>query len=453
MALNNQNINGDLSVQKDLNIGGSTTQQGDGLIKGNLEVKGWLIANKVRGDFVNKGLFQSEDELKAALPNPYNGWWALVCHTTNQNPMVYNAYSGQWKWTGQFYTGINFDSNYYNEKIAEIEENIDKIEDDIENILNDLQSPDEIIGYTYLGLATPDMMPETGVLAHNVFYIAIEDGEYLYFGIKEHITEVSIIYAYAGRWKIAGLGIPFGLKEHMTTVEGNIEELQREVFKVTVTLDSSQNTVVEWLGHSITNTLTWSVKYKGEPLIPSSVSLTKQKDGGNVETIVPEYTPNTSSESISAPITDLGVTSFTVNITANGINRKAQKAITTILPIYIGFGKHIADNGSINPDGTTQQGGLNLEELILQGLLERHLRTNLDNVKELTNNNDSYRLIIALPDGLTLVSIKSNGFDIDMADSVSDKRILSGNDYYYSLYRSSAPIIVGTIEELVIAIR
>ena len=65
MALNNQNINGDLSVQKDLNIGGSTTQQGDGLVKGNLEVKGWLIANKVRGDFVNKGLFQSEDELKA----------------------------------------------------------------------------------------------------------------------------------------------------------------------------------------------------------------------------------------------------------------------------------------------------------------------------------------------------------------------------------------------------
>ena len=60
--------------------------------------------------------------------------------------MVYNAYSGQWKWTGQFFTGINFDSNYYNEKIAEIEENIDKIEDDIENILNDLQSPDEIIG-------------------------------------------------------------------------------------------------------------------------------------------------------------------------------------------------------------------------------------------------------------------------------------------------------------------
>ena len=39
----NQHIQGDLSVSRNVNIGGNTTQQGSQHIKGNVKIEGWLL--------------------------------------------------------------------------------------------------------------------------------------------------------------------------------------------------------------------------------------------------------------------------------------------------------------------------------------------------------------------------------------------------------------------------
>lgn len=69
-------IDGDVSVGRDVNIGGKTTIRGSAKVGHNLTVDGWLEAKNIKGP--NKGLFKTAAQLREAYPNPHKGWWALV---------------------------------------------------------------------------------------------------------------------------------------------------------------------------------------------------------------------------------------------------------------------------------------------------------------------------------------------------------------------------------------
>lgn len=79
MSVNNNDIQGSASVSRNANIGGDATVRGSTFIDHNLFVKGWVDAPNIKGPL--KGLYASEETLKAAYPRPEPGWFALVGDT------------------------------------------------------------------------------------------------------------------------------------------------------------------------------------------------------------------------------------------------------------------------------------------------------------------------------------------------------------------------------------
>lgn len=104
MSTKNTQMDGDLSVGRNVAIGGDTTTQGSSLVKKNLTVEGWLEAKNLKT--VNKGMFSNEGELKAEYPNPENGWWALV---GDFPPYVYIVKEGEWVNTNKTADNIEID--------------------------------------------------------------------------------------------------------------------------------------------------------------------------------------------------------------------------------------------------------------------------------------------------------------------------------------------------------
>ena len=85
-------ITGDVSIGRNLNIGGDIKVEGSATIDRELTVKGWLNAPNIRG--AGKGLFATEDELNEAYPNPQEGWYALVGNTLPAT--IYRVVNGKW---------------------------------------------------------------------------------------------------------------------------------------------------------------------------------------------------------------------------------------------------------------------------------------------------------------------------------------------------------------------
>ena len=73
-------IDGDVAVGRDVNIGGKATIRGSAKVGHNLKVDGWLEAPNIKG--ANKGIFLTVQELREAYPNPDDGWMAGVGAST-----------------------------------------------------------------------------------------------------------------------------------------------------------------------------------------------------------------------------------------------------------------------------------------------------------------------------------------------------------------------------------
>lgn len=90
-------MDGDVSVGRNVAVGGDSLVQGDAHIKGTLRVDGWLDAQNVKVS--NKGLFTTIEKLRAAYPNPQDGWWAIVGNSL-PGP-IYTVENGVWTATGE----------------------------------------------------------------------------------------------------------------------------------------------------------------------------------------------------------------------------------------------------------------------------------------------------------------------------------------------------------------
>lgn len=91
-------IDGDVAVGRNVNMGGDATVQGKTLLKGNTTVEGWLIAANVVSS--HKGFFKREKDLQKKYPVPEDGWWSFVGNT------LYVVVGGEWKIaTGEFVQG------------------------------------------------------------------------------------------------------------------------------------------------------------------------------------------------------------------------------------------------------------------------------------------------------------------------------------------------------------
>ena len=73
-------IDGDVSVGRNVAIGGKADISGSVSIGHNLKIEGWLEAPNIKG--ANKGIFLTVQELREAYPNPHDGWLAGVGAST-----------------------------------------------------------------------------------------------------------------------------------------------------------------------------------------------------------------------------------------------------------------------------------------------------------------------------------------------------------------------------------
>lgn len=131
-AIKTTQIDGDLSVGRNVSAGGDATIQGAAHLKGNLRVDGWLDAKNIKG--ANKGLFMTVERLNEAYPFPQKGWYALVGATLPAP--VYVSENGSWVPTGE--TGVGPDMVYYNkleidDKFAAQKEEIDNLSESIDD--------------------------------------------------------------------------------------------------------------------------------------------------------------------------------------------------------------------------------------------------------------------------------------------------------------------------------
>ena len=89
-------IDGDVSVGRNVSLGGKADIAGSAHIGHNLKVDGWLEAPNIKG--ANKGIFLTVQELREAYPVPHDGWMAGVGASTPFT--AYVGKGGDWVPTG-----------------------------------------------------------------------------------------------------------------------------------------------------------------------------------------------------------------------------------------------------------------------------------------------------------------------------------------------------------------
>lgn len=171
MSLYQNDIQGNANVSRNLNVGSHLNVNGDGLFGHNLVVKGWLDAPNIKGPL--KGLYASEETLKAAYPRPMPGWFALVGNTLPAQ--VWRVDGGKWMPTGE--TGGTF--NLW----------LDQLETDVKDLTDDVRDLEELLDNGLL-LGESIAFASTGEAASMTFSIMKRDG-----ATKEHSKPIPIVSA------------------------------------------------------------------------------------------------------------------------------------------------------------------------------------------------------------------------------------------------------------------
>ena len=115
-------IDGDVSVGRNVMIGGKADIAGSVSIGHNLKVDGWLEAPNIKG--ANKGIFLTVQELREAYPVPHDGWMAGVGASTPFT--AYVGKGGDWVATGGTIE-VTVDMSQYTEGVAQLQEDIDEV--------------------------------------------------------------------------------------------------------------------------------------------------------------------------------------------------------------------------------------------------------------------------------------------------------------------------------------
>lgn len=131
-------VDGDVSVGRNVAVGGGVTVQGRSQFKGSVKIEGWLDAKNIKG--ANKGIFTSIEKLKEAYPLPHDGWWAIVGKTL-PGP-IYVGDGGEWVATGEEGGNPTVDSEQYNEAVAELQGDMALMQQDIKDIENKNKAQD-----------------------------------------------------------------------------------------------------------------------------------------------------------------------------------------------------------------------------------------------------------------------------------------------------------------------
>lgn len=112
-------IDGDVSIGRNLSMGGKANIQGSVHVGHNMRVDGWLEAPNIKG--ANKGIYLTVEALRSAYPNPHDGWLAGVGASTPFT--AYVGKGGDWVASGG-QIEINVDLSQYTEEVEQLRQDI-----------------------------------------------------------------------------------------------------------------------------------------------------------------------------------------------------------------------------------------------------------------------------------------------------------------------------------------
>lgn len=121
-SIKSTQFDGDVSIGRNLSLGGLFTVQGPSIMKGNVRIDGWLDAKNIKG--ANKGIFTTAERLIKAYPRPHDGWWAIV-GTSLPGP-IYVGEGGKWVATGETGGNPTLDGDLYVKAIEDLRQDLEE---------------------------------------------------------------------------------------------------------------------------------------------------------------------------------------------------------------------------------------------------------------------------------------------------------------------------------------
>ena len=229
-------IDGDVSVGRNVAIGGKAKVAGNLHVGHNLKVEGWLDAANIKG--INKGVFLTVQELREAYPHPNDGWLACVGASTPFE--AYVGKGGDWVATGGT-INVSVDISQYTGGMILPENSIstgmiqdgavttDKLAADAQEFIT--QQKTEVVdnlseGGSDAALSAEqgknllDIMRGDGVHADAHLYPFINVGDYQTMHEVEHVLNNIIAGGDAknnGQVRISLQGVPFCVLNHATS--------------------------------------------------------------------------------------------------------------------------------------------------------------------------------------------------------------------------------------------
>ena len=148
-------IDGDVSVGRNVSLGGKAEISGSARIGHDLKVEGWLEAPNIKD--VNKGFYRSVEALESAYPSPRDGWLAGV--GASSPFAAYIGTGGVWEATGGTIE-VTLDDHQYDEDISQLQENIDEVASRVEETEQDITKHDQEIAEAVTRIGTTEEVVE-----------------------------------------------------------------------------------------------------------------------------------------------------------------------------------------------------------------------------------------------------------------------------------------------------
>ena len=316
-SLNNEAIQGNLSVSRDHVVGGHLKARGNSQFDHNVVIKGWLDAKNIKGPC--KGLYASEEALKKAYPKPMPGWDALVGDTLPAD--VYRVDGGEWVATG--------------EKGGEVNLYLDQLEQDVADLDDEVKDIQELIGNGLL-VAGSVQFDATATAVTLTYKLRKPDGTETPYNVTVPIVtaEKAGMMSAADKQALNNAGTNITKLNEALNNEikarteadkkhsEDITELEQAVWPLTVSLNATP-TIAE-VGVSTKIELAWNVTRRGGDVADESEMTL---NGEEVFSTAKDVTIN---ESTPKTLT------YTLKATYEGMTESASKQVSVVYPSYFG---------------------------------------------------------------------------------------------------------------------
>ena len=144
-------IDGDVSVGRNVNVGGKADIKGSVSVGHNLKVDGWLDAKNIKG--ANKGVFTDITKLRETYPDGTlpDGSWAIVGGTLPGELWYVNG--GSWVDSGKTAGNVTVDVEQYLKEVQTMSGDIDTMKTDISDIQKKNDTQDDNISSAQNGVS------------------------------------------------------------------------------------------------------------------------------------------------------------------------------------------------------------------------------------------------------------------------------------------------------------